>query len=450
MNICVNTQTPLIRFLTSSSELVEKYGQLQDVVDLNMLEEGVDYVYSPGGVTAMVYPSLKRMRSLGITEKALWIALSPGSPTFLRGEGIDFVNIDLERHEAEGYVRFKDRLWNEIHGLESLSFIPREYLAFNQYGWKTADLMLQSLGEYDVYYIHDFQQLQVGNFVGPFAPAVFRWHIPANFDMISPHVRKFIVRNMEAFDAIIVSTKGDLEGLFRAGYKGEAYQVYPHIDSEKWKHPGKREINRFYSLTGLGEGDRFFLTVARMDPMKSQDVAIKAMSHLSKNHPDVKLVLIGNGSFSGSSKSGLGSSKSGNWRKRLIELINEYDLSKNVILAGHADDSIVAAAYSLCEAHVLSSRTEGFGLVTAECWRMQRPVIVSSGCGSSELVMEGLNGYTFSKDDDLDLANKMDELLNSGRGDEMGRLGLETAKQCDTDVALKREMEIFEKVIAMY
>lgn len=450
MNICVNTQTPLIRFLATSADLVEKYGTLDDVVDLKMLEEGVDFVYSPGGVTAMVYPSLKRMKALGIAEKALWISLSPGAPTALRGDGIDFINIDLDRYDAEGYVRFKDRIWNEIHGLEHLSFVPREYLAFSQYGWKTADVMLKTLGEYDIYYIHDFQQLQVGNFVGPFAPAVFRWHIPANFDTISARVRKFIVRNMEAYDAIIVSNKADLEALFRAGYRGEAYQVYPHIDVGKWKSPGKRDINRFYSQTGLKEGERFFLTVARMDPMKSQDLAIKAMAHIKDEFPDVKLVLIGNGSFSGSSKSGLGSSKAANWRKRLSQLIEQFGLQDRVILAGHADDNVVAAAYSLCEAHILPSRAEGFGLVTAECWAMGRPVIVSSGCGSAELVVEGLNGYTFDKDNDLELASRMAEMLRGGRGDDMGRLGFETAKQCETDVALKREMEIFEKVISMY
>ncbi len=450
MNICVNTQTPLIRFLLNSSELVEKYGELPDVVSLDMLERGVDYVYSPGGVTAMVYPSLKRMKGMGVTDKALWISLSPGSPSSLRGEGIDFANIDMESNEAQGYFRFKDRLWNEIHGLEQFVFVPKEYLAFNLYGWKTADTMLQTLGEYDIYYIHDFQQLQVGNFVGPFAPAVFRWHIPANFDAISPRVRRFIVRDMESYDAIIVSTKGDLEGLFRAGYRGEAYQVYPHIDYEKWKTPSRRDINRFYSQTGLKDGEKFFLTVARMDPMKSQDVAIRAMARIKDHFPDVKLVLIGNGSFSGSSRGVQSASKSASWRKRLEQLIRELGLGSSVILAGHADDNVVAAAYSLCEAHILSSRSEGFGLVTAECWKLKKPALVSSGCGSSELVLEGLNGYTFGSGEDVDLAEKMTTMLKGDKVDDMGRVGFETAKQCDTDVALKREMEIFDKVISLY
>ena len=130
-------------------------------------------------------------------------------------------------------------------------------------------------------------------------------------------------------------------------------------------------------------------------------------------------------------------------------MISEYGLENNVLLTGHAGDDILTAAYSLCEAHVLPSSVEGFGLVTPECWHFKRPVIVSSGCGSSEMVMDGLNGYTFAKGDDADLAEKMRLLLKSG-GEEMGRMGYESGRQCETDVALKREMEIFEKIISLY
>jgi hypothetical protein len=56
IRICINSQTPFLRFKLSYSELVEKYGILDDPLDIRMLEEGVDYDFSPGGVTAMVTP----------------------------------------------------------------------------------------------------------------------------------------------------------------------------------------------------------------------------------------------------------------------------------------------------------------------------------------------------------------------------------------------------------
>jgi len=61
IRICINSQTPFLRFKLSYSELVEKYGVLDDPLDIRMLEEGVDYDFSPGGVTAMVYPLIRNL-----------------------------------------------------------------------------------------------------------------------------------------------------------------------------------------------------------------------------------------------------------------------------------------------------------------------------------------------------------------------------------------------------
>lgn len=450
IKICVNTQTPLVRFKISAPDLVEKYGSLPDVIDLEMLVQGEDYVYSPGGVTAMVYPLLKEMSLKGLIENAMWVALSPESPIRIIGNGITFVNIDLTRSESEKYVRFKDKLWNEIHGIEKMNFVPSEYLSFNVYSWKTADVLLQNFENFDIYYIHDFQQLQIGNFVGPFAPAVFRWHIPANFDSVSDRIRKFVIRNMEAYDALIVSTKRDLEALFRSGYRGIANQVYPYIDEKEWFEPSSQEISEFLQLTGLNEDDRYFLVVARMDPIKGQDVAIRALKKLHESLPDVKLLLIGNGSFSGSSTGGLGSSKASNWRKNIMKLISEFNLQQSVILAGHMPDKLMRAAYALCDCVILPSKAEGFGLVTVEAWRMRKPVIVSTGAGSSELVVDGINGYTFPSGNYEDLAERMRDIIVKGNGTELGTMGYETAKQCYVENAIKKLVPIFERAMSGY
>ena len=54
LNLCVNSQTPLIRFKLQYSELLEKYGDLPDPVPLDMLIEGEDYEMTPGGVPKIV------------------------------------------------------------------------------------------------------------------------------------------------------------------------------------------------------------------------------------------------------------------------------------------------------------------------------------------------------------------------------------------------------------
>jgi len=48
MKVCVNSQTPIVRFKTSYGELLEKYGSLSDPINIRDLEEGVDFEFTPG------------------------------------------------------------------------------------------------------------------------------------------------------------------------------------------------------------------------------------------------------------------------------------------------------------------------------------------------------------------------------------------------------------------
>ncbi|MDI6917287.1 MAG: hypothetical protein QMC80_05770 [Thermoplasmatales archaeon] len=49
LKICVNTQTPLVRFNLSYDELLERYNELSDPVPLKMLQEDTDYNFTTGG-----------------------------------------------------------------------------------------------------------------------------------------------------------------------------------------------------------------------------------------------------------------------------------------------------------------------------------------------------------------------------------------------------------------
>ena len=58
INLCVNTQTPLVRFKLNYDEMLEKYGFLLEPLDLKSLTENEDYQFSPGGVAGIVFSML--------------------------------------------------------------------------------------------------------------------------------------------------------------------------------------------------------------------------------------------------------------------------------------------------------------------------------------------------------------------------------------------------------
>jgi glycosyltransferase involved in cell wall biosynthesis len=448
LRLCVNSQTPFLKFLLSYNELIEKYGNLGEPIKVGDLEEGIDYQYSPGGVTAMVYPLLKRMQKQGIIQDPIWVSLGSNGPREALVDGIKLYYVQPSEYDLQRYANFKEAIWNDIHRLHPFEIVPEEYEAFIRYNWLSAQVMLRKIKDIDLYFIHDFQQLLTGSLIGPSAPAILQWHIPFRLDYVSPKLKTFIMKNIEGFDSIIVSTRRDLEGLIHAGYRGRAYQIYPYIDKSVWVLPSTSDVEDFRAISKTSEKDAIMLIVARMDMMKGQDVAIKAISRVVRSKPNVKLLLIGNGSFSGSSKGGLAHPKSSLWKHTLQGMVSDLKLENNVIFAGYQPMGFVRAAYSVAEATLVPSRAEGFGLTTIESWMYRKPPIVSSGAGSSELVIDNVNGFTFESGDDVQLSELILKILEKpDESAKMGERGYDATNFSDVDRNIASLSRVFEETL---
>ncbi|MGC8860687.1 MAG: glycosyltransferase family 4 protein [Thermoplasmata archaeon] len=278
--------------------------------------------------------------------------------------------------------------------------------------------------------IHDYQQLMVGSMLGPVKPSVLEWHIPFIPENFTFQIKKFLVNGLEGFDTVIVSTKRDLEGLIRAGYRGVAYQIYPNIDPEKWKRVPEEKAVEFAESYGIKDGDFMILNVARMDPIKSQDTLIRSVAILKKSIPNIKLMLVGNGSFT-SSTGGLGSSKGEMYRQFLQNLARDLRVEDRVIFTGYLHNEDLFRAYQRANLFVLPSRMEGFGLTVAEAWLYGKVTIVSRGAGVSELITDGLNGYKFNPGDHRELARLILKVYKERKDSkEMGLYARKMARQC--------------------
>lgn len=447
LNLCVNSQTPLIRFRLQYTELLEKYEDLPDPVPLDMLIEGEDYEWSPGGPPKIIFPLINRMIGEKLVENAYWVSLNPIGPERVVAGKILFNNISLGTHELSAYAHMKERIWEEVHDLKRRRVGPREFAAYAKYNWLCATKMFELL-PVDLFYIHDFQQLQIGNMLGLAAPTVFRWHIPFTLDKVDPYMRNFLVRCMEAFDAVVVSCKRDLEGLIRAGYHGKAYQFYPYVDDEKWTDPTSSEMDRFCSTFNIKDDDKMVLVVGRMDRIKGQNIAINAISKLLGKLPNLKLVLVGDGSFSGAARSGLSLPKAGLWRDRLQKLVRKLKVEEDVIFTGYLPDELLKAAYKRADVLVLPSRREGFGLAAAEAWLYKKPIIVSKEAGISEMIIDEVNGYTFESGNTEELKKKLKLVMkNPEAAAALGERGNETAKALFMEEGVKKVWEVFTEVI---
>lgn len=120
----------------------------------------------------------------------------------------------------------------------------------------------------------------------------------------------------------------------------------------------KRQYYR--SLLAIGTDTQLIGLVGRFHRDKGQDLFLKALSRISKDYPQLKVVLIGRGC-------GLDNSL-------LVNLLTE-DISQMVIPVGEQQD--IAGWLSALDLYVMPSRTEGFPNGLAEAMAIGLPCIAT-------------------------------------------------------------------------
>jgi len=364
-------------------------------------------------------------------------------------------NVALDPDRMAGYGRVKEAIWGRIHEIDAPDhhddlFWTEAFSEYAYYNRSTAELIrkLDARHDFDIFYIHDFQQMPVGQMLDTLKPKIFRWHIPFDASTIPEAWRAVLTGYLDSYDAIVVSAARYAESLAELGTKAPVVRLYPYVDPDDYTRPNRAAVAATSERLGIAPTDDVALLVGRMDPIKGQDLAIAAFAEIADGYPDLRLVLVGNGSFSGSS-AGLGLSKSEVWRAHLQEMTRRAGLESRVLFTGHLPQADLDCLYERCRFTILPSVREGFGLVAVESWLHGRPVIVTERAGIAELVRDGGNGLLFDPDEPGALARKMRTLLDDRSGRLLARLvrnGRETARQCSLAAAETAEREMLARL----
>jgi glycosyltransferase involved in cell wall biosynthesis len=163
---------------------------------------------------------------------------------------------------------------------------------------------------------------------------------------------------------------------------------------------------------GLSPEAKLVGLVARFDPLKGIDVAIRAMAPLFRQRPLLRFVIIG-GQF--------GQFHPG-YSEMLRSLIASEGVSDRVIFAGYRMD--VRPYYARLDALVnCSLEPEGFGLTLVEAMAAGVPVVAPRCGGPAEIIDDGVDGLMHSPGDVAGLREALVRILDN----ESFRMGLITA-----------------------
>lgn len=152
------------------------------------------------------------------------------------------------------------------------------------------------------------------------------------------------------------------------------------------------------------------LFVGRLDRQKGVDVLLDAVSDL-QNH--IALRIVGEQVVSGAPS------------------LAAANTLAHVEFLGWQDKQGVAAQLNACDAVVMPSRWEGFGLVAVEAMRAGKPVIASAIGGLPEIVLHDITGHLVQPDNAHALAATL-ATLNADRLEHMGRAGYARFLECFT------------------
>ncbi|MBC8401687.1 MAG: glycosyltransferase family 4 protein [Candidatus Marinimicrobia bacterium] len=156
--------------------------------------------------------------------------------------------------------------------------------------------------------------------------------------------------------------------------------VYLGVDTDVYR---KQSANAFRERFGIN--DQYILVPGRIDKIKGQEWAIRALSHLS---PEYTLVIAGTSKlFSGSED------QHNSYLVHLKNMALEFGLDSRIIFTGLLERDELIQAYSGAVVTVVPSVwLESFGYVTAEAMACECPVVITDNCGSAELITDEVDG----------------------------------------------------------
>jgi glycosyltransferase involved in cell wall biosynthesis len=156
---------------------------------------------------------------------------------------------------------------------------------------------------------------------------------------------------------------------------------------------------------------RMLLTVARLtasDSYKGVGHVIQALPAVLSAVPDAYYVVVGDGDDRG----------------RLERLAVDARVRDHVLFVGTKADEELAGYYQACDAFVMPSRSEGFGIVFLEAMSHGKPVIAANSGATPEVVEDGVTGLLIEYGDVPTLACSLARLLTDcGDRQRMGEAG---------------------------
>jgi 1,2-diacylglycerol 3-alpha-glucosyltransferase len=173
------------------------------------------------------------------------------------------------------------------------------------------------------------------------------------------------------------------------------------------------------------------ISVGRLAPEKNWDTLLRAFAKAYTIHPDIRLVLIGDGTA----------------RQSLEEFVSELGIAERVTFTGALPFEEIPRYLKAADVFVFASVTETQGLVTIEAMAAGLPIVAVDGPGTRDIIEHGKQGFLVENDPDA-LAKGINKVLSdSQRLSRLSNHALKKAKTFDVNELGKQLIGVYEQAI---
>jgi UDP-glucose:(heptosyl)LPS alpha-1,3-glucosyltransferase len=232
--------------------------------------------------------------------------------------------------------------------------------------------------------------------------------------------------------AISQMIKKDISSFFKVN-GAEINVVYNGVDTSRYnqnlRHDHKGSLRR---QLGIREDEVVFLFVSYDLKKKGIEILVEAVSHLKQmGNTNFKVMVVGGLPY-----------------KAVSRQIKILDIEDQILFTGPVRST--EAYYANSEVFVLPTYYDACSLVVIEAMASGLPSITTTSNGAAGIISEGKNGYIISHPPkSLDLAKKMQLLLNDEKRQQMSREALCTGRQYSAEKNHQEMIRILGEVAAL-
>ncbi len=220
-------------------------------------------------------------------------------------------------------------------------------------------------------------------------------------------------------DGIVFQTE-DAKGYFSKRVQKKSKIIWNMVDEKFYQNRVQYDYEQRKQIVSIG----------RLVEQKRHDIFIKAFSKIADKYPNISVKIYGEGKL----------------QDELRGIISECGMTERITLCGNIED--VVSALDSAKIFVMSSDYEGMPNTIMEAMTRGVPVIATDcPCGGPQLLLGTGSGVLIEKENIMQLAEAMDDLLKSKRkAEELASLALQASEHFRNDIIAREWMEFIERI----